>query len=357
MAHRNRKNFLQWLAGRRTLLLGCIIGMVAVVGVFTLYRHFVRPPVRHQESVVFNIRESADSDKVIARKGIFIKRPGARATVLICHGFMCNKHDVSFLRAIFSDYNIFIFDFRAHGELTQGQCCSFGYNEMYDVLGAVDFIRTDRHVGKLPVFAYGFSMGAAAAIMAQEKDPNLFDGLVLDCPFDSSDGIIDRGLNNIKIRFFGHEYFLPGRWILRRYAYSSWVQSILKMIMRTTVKLDTRRINTCVHQISPVKAAQNIARPCLFITCKNDVKAPAHAVKAVYDGVKGYKRLWVTNGRRHFDSFFYNPDRYTGVVQRFIREVLDGKIKRKDVEKIVHDFEEDEMVSIQGTRADPCEQL
>jgi pimeloyl-ACP methyl ester carboxylesterase len=352
----NNKRF-KW-STKRFVGLSFIIGLLLIVSGFFVLRRNQSSVIDSQEKIiVFNAKESADSNRMIARKAIFIKRPGAKATVMICHGFMCNKHDISFLRSIFNGYNILIFDFRAHGELSDGQCCSFGYNEAYDVLGAADFVKSDPQIGKLPLFAYGFSMGAASAILAQEKDTNLFDGLVLDCPFDSSDGIIGRGIDHIKVRMFGYEFSLPGRGLLRRYAYSRSVQKILKMVLRATVKLDSRWIRTCLHPIAPMTAAKSIDKPCLFITCKNDIKAPVHAVKAVYDGVLGYKRLWITNGRRHFDSFFYSPDRYATVVRNFIQDVLRKDYIKKEHAKIVHDLEDDEMILVQGTELDPYTEL
>src|SRR2546425_12573869 len=75
---------------------------------------------------LFYVPEKHATKKMIMRKGILLKKPQAAATVLLCHGFMCNKDNVRCLRTLFSDYHTFTFDFRAHGELIQGQCCSFG---------------------------------------------------------------------------------------------------------------------------------------------------------------------------------------------------------------------------------------
>ena len=41
-------------------------------------------------------------------------------------------------------------------------------------------------------------MGAAAAIIAQAREKNLFDAMMLDCPFDSTDKLIERGINQLK---------------------------------------------------------------------------------------------------------------------------------------------------------------
>ena len=61
------------------------------------------------------------------------------------------------------------------------------------------------------------------------------------------------------------------------------------------------------------------------------------AVESVYNGAAGYKRLWLTNGRRHFDSFFYNPETYTEQVQKFFSQVMNGELFHGPKEVIVKD--------------------
>ena len=58
-----------------------------------------------QENISFPVRENVLSQKTYVRRGILIKRPKAKATVLICHGYMCDKYDVSFLHIMFKEYN------------------------------------------------------------------------------------------------------------------------------------------------------------------------------------------------------------------------------------------------------------
>ena len=136
-----------------------------------------------EEKVIFYSRENVTSDKKIARKGILFKRPNAKATVLICHGFMCDKFDISFLHLMFQDYNSMTFDFRAHGEDIENQACTFGRDEAYDVIAAANFIKNHQELKNKPLYVYAFSMGAAASIIAQAQDKKLFNAMILDCPF------------------------------------------------------------------------------------------------------------------------------------------------------------------------------
>lgn len=289
------------------------------------------------EGVTFYAQYAKDSDKMIERRGILFRKPGARATVMICHGFMCDKTDVRFLHVLFQEYNVMIFDFRAHGESCVGQCCTFGQDEIHDIAAAARYIKTDPELSKIPLIVYAFSMGAVSSINAQAQYGNLFDCAIWDCPFESTDALLDRSIENLKVNVFGYTFALPGRNLLRKYAYNEYVQSFLKYLLKAVAKMDSTEVNTRMVPVDTMQSMRKISIPCYLIVCQNDDKAPPHAVKKVYDQARGYKRLWITNGRRHFDSFFYNPEKYMYKVRRFIEKYLDGDFAHKVQAKIQQD--------------------
>lgn len=55
------------------------------------------------EEISFYAPESPCSNKRSERKGRLLRRKDAVATVLVCHGYMCDKHDVGFLRLLFPE--------------------------------------------------------------------------------------------------------------------------------------------------------------------------------------------------------------------------------------------------------------
>lgn len=280
------------------------------------------------EHIVLFPQENADSDKRLTRKGMFIRYPNAQATVVICHGFMCDRHDVAFLRKLFprGKFNILTFDFRAHGEDTDGQCCTFGHDEAHDVIAAAQFVRSHSAVQGLPVYVYGFSMGAVSAIQAQERNNKLFDAMVLDCPFASSDNIVKKALANLKVNVFGYEFGMPGRQLLEKYAFHPYVQGMLKAVLKTVAKMDSKNIPISVKPVYPIESVKKITVPCFFIHCKNDDRISPDDVIGLYNAVGGYKRLWITKGRHHYDSFFYNPEKYITHVRSFISDVQDNNL-------------------------------
>jgi pimeloyl-ACP methyl ester carboxylesterase len=269
-------------------------------------------------------KEHANTENTITRKGMLVRYPRAKATILVCHGFMCDRFDVGLLRLIFpQDYNIMTFDFRAHGECREGQFCTFGHDESQDVIAAARFLKNHPGAKDKPLFVYGFSMGAAASIEAQSQ-AQLFDAMVLDCPFDSTENVIKRGLNNMKINLLGYEFSIPGRSYLEQYAFHPYVQALVKTVLKTIAKFDPQDIQISLHPCSPVESVKKIDIPCFFIHCRNDEKVPVEAVKDVFAGANGPKKLWITNGRRHFDSYFYNPEEYAYQVKNFLKLAVEG---------------------------------
>ena len=170
-------------------------------------------------------------------------------------------------------------------------------------------------------------MGAASLIEAQAKQP-LFDGLILDCPFASSESVVAKGLENLKFTVFGCTFDMPGKRLLQRHAFNPYVQSLIKVLFKVMTHWDGTVINTTMQAITPVKSIKKINIPCLFIHCINDEKVTVKAVKKIYQGATGYKRLWLTSGRRHFDSIFYHPEEYAKRANGFLDEILTGSMFR-----------------------------
>jgi pimeloyl-ACP methyl ester carboxylesterase len=295
------------------------------------------------EHVLIYPKEHDHSSATITRKGILVRYPEAVATVLICHGFMCDKFDVNFLRNMFpkNTYNVMTFDFRAHGELTKNQYCTLGKEEALDVIAAAHFLREHPNLKGKPVFVYGFSMGAVASIEAQAKDNSLFDAMILDCPFDSSEKVMQRSIANLKMSVCGYEFEFPCKEFLQQYAFHPYVQALIKTLLKAVANMDTRNIAVSVHPVYPQESAKKISAPCLFVHCKNDEKVPVEAVMKVFEGTTGYKKLLLTNGRRHFDSYFYNPEDYVRRINKFLTNVVAGTLDTKvNKQKIIEDKED-----------------
>jgi pimeloyl-ACP methyl ester carboxylesterase len=294
------------------------------------------------ERVVIYPQEHRGSSNKIMREGLLVRHNNAKATVLICHGFMCDQHDAGMLRGMFkrSHYNVMTFDFRGHGKNTQGQYCTFGRDEALDVIAAAKFLRNHPELKDMPLFVYGFSMGAVSAIEAQSLDSGLFDAMILDCPFESSEKVIKSGLDGLRVSVLGYSFEIPGRNLLERYAFHPYVQSLVKTVLRIVSQMDATQMRTNFCPVHPVESIKKITVPIFFIHCKKDEKVSKDQVKAVFDGAAGWKQGWLSEGRRHCDSAIYNPEEYARRVREFLQRFLDGTLETMPSGKI--DIDEDD---------------
>ncbi len=297
----------------------------------------------HVEHVAVHVPKHKLSEEKITRFGRLVWHPQAEATILICHGFMCDKFDVGFLRNMFPQgrFNFMTFDFRAHGENCVGQRCTLGRDEALDVIHAAHFIKNHPKIGAKPIIAYAFSMGAVAAIEAQAQDSSLFKAMILDCPFDSSENMVKRSLESLQFTILGYDFSIPACNLLQKYAFHPYVQSLIKGILKTVSNFDTKNIDVRVYPISPAESIQKINVPCFFIHCKNDEKISIDAIRSVYDHAgTSYKKLWLTNGRRHFDSYFYNPEKYIKELRGFIDTVVSAGDSTPVSQEVIEDPDE-----------------
>lgn len=293
------------------------------------------------ETIQINVSEGFDTTRSIERDAILLRRPNAIGNVVMCHGYMCDKFDACMLRSVlFPRHNVLSFDFRAHGQkIDERQCCTFGKDEACEVIAAADYFKNQKEFQELPTGVYGFSMGAVASIHAQAHRSDLFNYMILDCPFSSTEHVIKTGLDAVKFTVFGYTFGLPGRDLLKRSIYHPTVQGLVKGFLKTVSHLDATYTNTHIYPLSPAQLVKKISVPCFFIHCKEDEKVTTAAAYELFSGARGFKRLWITNGRRHFDSFFYNPEKYTYKVNHFINNVLQNQLASKQQQKIFEDPE------------------
>ena len=279
------------------------------------------------QQVTFYSQKEAGSNEWLARKGVLVIKKDAPATVLLLHGFGTDKSDIGPFRLLFKNYNSMVFDFRAHGESKQDQSCTFGHDEVYDVFAAVDFLKTHPQLKDKPIFAYGLSMGAATAIESQSLDPSLFQAMALDAPFMSSEEVVKQSVEKLKFSLLGYEFNLPGKHFLEKYAFNPYVQPVLKWALGMLASMDSGRIEMFVKPILPIESIKKVTIPVFFIVCRNDEKVSKNSVENIFKNHPGISQFWVTDGRRHCDSVFHDPECYAEMINKFFDKVLSGKIK------------------------------
>ncbi len=117
------------------------------------------------------------------REGWFF--PGLRGapTILLCHGYESSRGELLTLETALQDhqYNVFIFDFAAHG--TNTGISTLGYREADEVRAAVDLLAARPDLDPTRVGIWGYNLGAYAALREAEYDKRI-RALVLDSVYD-----------------------------------------------------------------------------------------------------------------------------------------------------------------------------
>ena len=278
-----------------------------------------------QHKIVLQVPEPDGS--ILTRNGELVIRPGARATVILAHGFKHDKSSTKALRVLFP-HNTLVFDFRAHGEKTDGQCCSFGAGEVADLKAAADFVKNHPEIGHLPLFAFGASMGASTIIETQAQH-KIFDGIIVDSPFESMEDVIGRGLQKVHWNFFGYDLFAPLRRLLERNMFHPYVDNILRFVLRVRSDMDTAHVVTCLRPVNPVESIKKITIPIFLIGCNQDTLTPPAGIKNIYDGIAHTNtQLWLADGKGHVDAFFSHPELYTKKVNDFMAMVIKQRMRK-----------------------------
>jgi len=181
-------------------------------------------------------------------------------------------------------------DLRGHGSSSAARL-TYGHHEQHDVLGAVDWLRSQGHprIGVL-----GASMGAASALLATAQEPAVM-ALVADSVFADFPAMIERQYGKL-CRL--PRCFLPGALAVSR--------------LLTGVDL---------NRLSPLAAAPALrGRPVLVVHSEGDRFIPVadgRAVAAASGAV-----LWTTDTQGHVGSYRALPALYTARVLAFFGQHL-----------------------------------
>lgn len=120
----------------------------------------------------------------------YVPRPGARAAVVLCHGYPSSREDVlELIPALHrAGFHVLAFDFRALGE-SDGRICTLGREEPQDVLTAIAFLRSRQEVDPGRIGVLGTSMGAACCLMAAARSEAI-RAVVADSAFARLDWMV-----------------------------------------------------------------------------------------------------------------------------------------------------------------------
>lgn len=226
----------------------------------------------------------------------FIPSPEADQTILICHGAGANKGNfIWFVPPLaHRGYNLVLFDFRAHGGST-GRTCSYGLDEMHDVLAITAWLKTARPDKSRRIVGLGSSLGSMALLRAAAATPAI-DALILDSPFVSPRSLAQHHLG--KIPLLGPAFGDLVLWWMGIWTQADFLHD---------------GAGFAIRRISP--------RPLMIIHGDRDVIMPASHSRELFELAAEPRSIWMGPGP-HSNIITTEPEEYADRVMRFLSEHL-----------------------------------
>jgi fermentation-respiration switch protein FrsA (DUF1100 family) len=195
-------------------------------------------------------------------------------------------------------YNIFMFDFRAHGYSEGDAGTSVGYKERLDVLGAVEYLRKQ---GETRLGILGVSMGASAAILAAAETPHL-KAVVADSPYAHL-------YRSIRTQVQKHLH-IPAPRVL-------WVQ-LARFVLKALAEhhgFDLTKAHPAnyIHLIAP--------RPIFLMHGEADSLTELENGMMLYILAGEPKQLWTVPNMEHVQLYKALPDEYRRRIVEFFSKV------------------------------------
>src|SRR5215475_12056291 len=127
------------------------------------------------------------------REGWFF--PGLRGapTIILCHGYESSRSKLLTLVSALQDhqYNVFVFDFAAHG--ANSGMTTFGYKEAEELRAAIDTLASRTDLDPTSFGLWGYNLGGYAALREAETDKRVRT-LVLDSVYDEPKQMVKVGV-------------------------------------------------------------------------------------------------------------------------------------------------------------------
>lgn len=226
----------------------------------------------------------------------------ARGAVIFVHGLNgCRGGELKSptfelaRQLVASGLSVLMIDLRGHGTSSAARM-TYGRLERFDVLGAVDWLRTQgyrpAHIGVL-----GASMGAVTALLAAADEPAIA-AVFADSPFADFEQMIERQFRKLSGL---PKIFLPGALAIGR--------------LLTGVNL--RRVRPIEH------AAALVGRPVLVVHSEGDRFIRVEDARAI--AAESGAELWTTPTDGHVASYRAAPIGYATRVVEFFSKALLGR--------------------------------
>lgn len=261
---------------------------------------------------------------------LFLHRPAARFTIIICNGLCCVKESMStFYHLLPADCNILFFDARGHGKSSGSLATApwqYGIHEYKDILAALAFVRSR---AKKPVILYGSCAGgfnAAHALVYLTQQQELQTSGVCGFIYDSGWGSrmetfttagrakIDKVARKMALKYLSRTW--------QKYCANTTLVRLAKLISNQIITL----INTyvAVPLLIHTEAENNLYKkiglldiPIFFIHSVDDTWVPFVNAQALARSAQKPSTWWITAPSLHSCHHLVHTETYRQKVTDF----------------------------------------
>jgi fermentation-respiration switch protein FrsA (DUF1100 family) len=246
----------------------------------------------------------AKSDEMVGERielsGWFIPGESVDApTFIVLHGHSDNRIGALKYAGMLgrAGYTVLIYDQRYHG-LSDGEHCTYGYYESYDVSAAIEYLETRDDCTTADLGILGESFGGAVAIMAAAEDKRI-DLLIEDSAYPGFEAIIADQARKL--------YGLPKF----PFVYSA-------------VFLAGVRANFPPKVVEPITAVEKVFVPTLILHCLGDTYTRPVYSQMIFDASGAeIKELHYFDGCTHTQGYEDHTREYEEIVLSFIEENME----------------------------------
>ncbi len=286
------------LAILATLFLLPFLNLVLGIRPFTF-----KTPDDPQRRGLRHERVSFPTEDGLTLRGWFIPAAGATQrgqgrrlpTIIAGHGYPADKANIlGHVLFLHPRFNLLLFDFRYFGE-SEGTYTTAGILETRDARAAVDYLLRRGDVDGERIGAIGFSMSAAAFLMA--RSPKI-KAIVAESPYATLSDLIE-----------GQFGFLP---------------ALIRPPLANLTALYARLLlGVRVSEGAPVEAVRDLKTPLLIIHGETDSQIPVrHAHRIAASADPATTEIWIVPNADHGMPHALQPKEYEERVLNFFERHL-----------------------------------
>ena len=242
--------------------------------------------------------------------------------IIFIHGFPFNK---SMWEAQTEELKltnrVIAYDVRGHGDTDEGDEDFSIALFVDDLIGLMDELKIDSAI------LCGLSMGGYIALLAMEKYPNRFNGLVLcdtNCKADTPEAKEKRMMTIESIKKNGVEKFVDGM-IKNLFAAQSFISKkpainhVKEMMLKTSQSALCKTLLALAERAETCGKLTEIHVPVLIMAGYEDNITPPSIARLLHEKIEG-SRLHIINHAGHVANI-ENPEDFTEQLKMFIQYV------------------------------------